>query len=90
MSFYHERKYLHRGYIIEITCSHNCTVMLLDDINFKKFKEHGMYACENMWTDKESIIKIRIPSTHSWNIVIEPKKEHADFTHSMKVITDQL
>ena len=93
MKFVHQREHLNEDDLVVIECSQTCNIRLMNDANFRSFKNGGRHTYHGGAFDKFAA-KIAAPSTGFWNITIVTtgRKPSANpghkpkFTHSIKIV----
>lgn len=87
MSFLHDRKYLQKGTVVSVQCSHQINVLLMDDVNFNKYKKGGSCSTYGGFY-KQFPANIPVPSTGNWNVVLAlPPGHSAQIRHSIQYIS---
>jgi hypothetical protein len=91
MKYIHQREHLNEDDIVVIECSQTCNIRLMNDANFRSFKNGGRHTYHGGAFDKFPA-KISVPSTGFWNITIDTVTRKASVTrkptlkHSIKII----
>lgn len=92
MKFIHQREHLNEDDIVVIECSQTCNIRLMNDANFRSFKNGGRHVYHGGAFDKFPA-KINVPSTGFWNITIDTVTRKAisvthkpTLKHSIKII----
>ncbi|HEX8592917.1 MAG TPA: DUF1883 domain-containing protein [Pseudomonas sp.] len=93
MKFVHQREHLNEDDLVVIECSQLCNIRLMNDSNFRSFKNGGRHTYHGGAFDKFPA-KIAAPSTGFWNITIDTAGRKMDtnggrktsFTHSIKIV----
>ena len=70
MDFIHTREYLNGGDTIVIKVTHKCTVRVMDDGNFQKYRnglKHEFVGGDYT----KSPIHIKVPHLGNWNITLD-------------------
>ena len=70
MKFVHQREHLNEDDIVVIECSQQCNIRLMNDANFRSFKNGGRHSYHGGAFDRFPA-KIKVPSTGFWNITID-------------------
>ncbi|MBH9313526.1 DUF1883 domain-containing protein [Pseudomonas aeruginosa] len=70
MKFVHQREHLNEDDIVVIECSQQCNIRLMNDANFRSFKNGGRHSYHGGAFDRVPA-KIKVPSTGFWNITID-------------------
>lgn len=84
MQFLHSREYLNDGEVVIVNCSHQCNIMLMDDLNFqnyrsgRNFKYHGGFY-------RMLPARIAAPTTGFWNVVLDLGGGSANIKYSITV-----
>lgn len=92
MKFIHQREHLNEDDIVVIQCSQMCNIRLMNDANFRSFKNGGRHTYHGGAFDKFPA-KITVPSTGFWNITLDTVTPRAisvtrkpTFTYKIKII----
>jgi len=92
MKFIHQREHLDEDDIVVIQCSQMCNIRLMNDANFRSFKNGGRHTYHGGAFDTFPA-RITAPSTGFWNITIDTVNRRAisvtrkpTLTHSIKII----
>jgi hypothetical protein len=93
MKFVHQREHLNEDDIVVIECSQLCNIRLMNDANFRSFKNGGRHTYHGGAFDRFPA-KIVAPSTGFWNITIDTSGRKVDagggrkpsFTHTIKIV----
>lgn len=93
MKFVHQREHLNEDDVVVIECSQICNIRLMNDANFRSFKNGGRHSYHGGAFDRFPA-KINVPSTGFWNITIdtagtkfnERRSRKPEFIHSIKII----
>ena len=93
MKFVHQREHLNEDDLVVIECSQTCNIRLMNDANFRSFKNGGRHTYHGGAFDRFPA-KITVPSTGYWNITIDTTGRKPDanparkpqFTHSIKIV----
>ncbi|XBY65628.1 DUF1883 domain-containing protein [Pseudomonas solani] len=92
MKFIHQREHLNEGDIVVIECSQVCNIRLMNDANFRSFKNGGRHTYHGGAFDKFPA-RITVPSTGYWNITLDAVSRRAisvtrkpTFTHKIKFV----
>ncbi|QXH53646.1 DUF1883 domain-containing protein [Pseudomonas fakonensis] len=70
MKFVHQREHLNEDDIVVVEGSQRCNIRLMNDANFRSFKNGGRHTYHGGHFDKLPA-KINVPSTGFWNITID-------------------
>ncbi len=65
MKFVHQREHLNEDDIVVIECSQQCNIRLMNDANFRSFKNGGRHSYHGGAFDRFPA-KIKVPSTGFW------------------------
>ncbi len=84
-NFLHKREHLNSGCIVEVDCSHQCNVILMDDHNFSKYKS-GQSFHHHGGHFKMFPARVQVPSTGFWNVVLDLGGGSANIRHSIRFI----
>ena len=92
MKFIHQREQLKEGDLVVIQCSQPCNIRLMNDANFRSFKNGGRHSYHGGAFDKFPA-RISVPSSGFWNITLDVLTRRAisvtrkpQFTHSIKIV----
>ncbi|MDO9381403.1 MAG: DUF1883 domain-containing protein [Hyphomicrobiaceae bacterium] len=81
-SFMHARDKLKAGDMAEVACSHQCTIMLMDDENLAQFIDgHKFHYYGGFY--KKLPAQIPAPTTGDWNVVVHTGGSPAPFAYSV-------
>lgn len=70
MKFIHQREQLNENDIVVINCSQPCNIRLMNDANFRSFKNGGRHTYHGGAFDRFPA-KITVPSGGFWNITLD-------------------
>lgn len=70
MKFVHQRETLSEGDLVIIYCSQMCNIRLMNDANFRSYKNGARHNYHGGAFDRFPA-KIRVPSDGDWNITID-------------------
>ena len=91
MKFIHQREQLNEGDWVIINCSQPCNIRLMNDANFRSFKNGGRHVYHGGAFDRFPA-KIKVPSSGFWNITLDTVTRRAisvtrkpNMTHSIKI-----
>ncbi|NOU06204.1 MAG: DUF1883 domain-containing protein [Hyphomicrobiaceae bacterium] len=82
MSFLYKRELLSCGDVAVINCSHQCNVLLLDDPNFRNYRNGGKYKYFGGFF-RSLPAKIVVPASGYWNVVLDLGGRSATVRHSI-------
>jgi len=85
MSHLHKREYLEKGDIVEVDCSHQCNVLVLDDTNYRAYKTGRRFRHYGGFY-KQLPARIGVPSTGYWNVVLDLGGGTARIRHSIRFL----
>ena len=92
MKFIHQREHLNEDDVVIIECSQPCNIRLMNDKNFRAYKNAGRHTYHGGAFDKFPA-KITVPNTGFWNITIDTVTRRPisvtrapTFTHSIKIV----
>ena len=92
MKFVHQREHLNEDDIVVVEGSQRCNIRLMNDANFRSFKNGGRHTYHGGHFEKFPA-KITVPSTGFWNITIDTVSRRAisvtrkpNLTHSIKIL----
>ncbi len=87
MDFLHERKYLHRGDTVIVASSHQCNILLTDDINFSNYKNGRAFTHEGGGGFfKKLPASLIVPRDGNWNITLDLAGGTATVKHSITIV----
>ncbi|MFF7708934.1 DUF1883 domain-containing protein [Pseudomonas sp. NPDC007930] len=93
MKFVHQREHLNEDDLVVIECSQRCNIRLMNDANFRAFRNGGRHTYHGGAFDTFPA-RITVPSTGFWNITLDtagprlrnqPLKNTA-FKHKIKIV----
>ena len=70
MKFIHRREQLNEDDIVVIHCSQPCNIRLMNDANFRSYRNGGRHTYHGGAFDKFPA-KITVPSSGFWNITLD-------------------
>lgn len=70
MKFIHRREFLHEGDLVIIHCSQTCNIRLMNDANFRSYRNGGRHTYHGGAFDRFPA-RIRVPSDGTWNITLD-------------------
>ena len=70
MKFIHQREHLNEDDLVIIDCSQTCNIRLMNDANFRSFKNGGRHTYHGGAFDKFPA-RIKVPSDGFWNITLD-------------------
>lgn len=70
MKFIHQREQLNEGDLVIIESSQPCNIRLMNDANFRAFKNGGRHGYLGGHFERFPA-KIRVPSSGFWNITLD-------------------
>ena len=85
MNFLHSREHLNKGDVVVIDCSHQCNIMLTNDLNFRKYKSGQKFKYYGGLFEMLPA-RIAAPETGYWNITIDLGGGSARIKHSIEII----
>jgi len=92
LAIVHQREHLNEDDIVVIECSQRCNIRLMNDANFRSFKNGGRHTYHGGAFDKFPA-KITVPSTGFWNITLDTVTTRPisvtrkpTLTHKIKII----
>lgn len=86
-NFLHKREHLNAGCIVEVDCSHQCNIVLLDDSNFSNYKNGRQFTHHGGGgLFKRFPARLQVPNTGYWNIVLDLGGGSANIRHSIRFI----
>lgn len=91
MKFIHQREQLNEGDWVIINCSQPCNIRLMNDANFRSFKNGGRHSYHGGAFDRFPA-KLKVPISGFWNITLDTVTRRAisvtrkpNLTHSIKI-----
>lgn len=92
MKFIHQREHLNEGDLVVIQCSRTCNIRLMNDANFRSFKNGGRHSYHG-GAFNQFPARIRVPSTGFWNVTLDTVTRRPisvtrkpDFSYSIKFV----
>nr|WP_137972714.1 DUF1883 domain-containing protein [Pseudomonas sp. F(2018)] len=70
MKFIHQREQLNEDDIVVILCSQPCNIRLMNDANFRSYRNGGRHTYHGGAFDKFPA-RITVPSSGFWNITLD-------------------
>ena len=70
MKYIHQREHLNEDDVVVIDCSQTCNIRLMNDANFRSFKNGGRHTYHGGAFDTFPA-RITVPSSGFWNITID-------------------
>lgn len=70
MKFIHQREQLEEGDLVVIECSQPCNIRLMNDANFRAFRNGGRHSYHGGHFIRFPA-RIRVPSSGFWNITLD-------------------
>ena len=87
MNFLHQREHLNKNDIVEVNCSHQCNIVLLNDDNLTKYKNSKIYTHHGGGSFfKKLPARLQAPSTGYWNILLDLDGRTATIKYSIRII----
>ncbi len=83
--FLHTQAFLNAGQVVEVTLDTQANVMILDQSNFS-FYQNGMAYHYHGGLATRSPIRIPVPHTGNWNVVIDLGGESGFIRHSIRFL----
>ncbi len=80
--FMHARDTLKAGDLAEVTCSHQCSVMLMDDENLTQFIDGRKFHYYGGFYQKLPA-QIPAPTSGAWNVVVHMGASKTPFAYSI-------
>lgn len=81
----HSDHFLERGDIVHVEIDHQANVMLLDENNYQNYKYRRDFRYVGGNYDR-SPIKLVVPSTGRWHVVIDLGGRSGTIRHSIRII----
>jgi hypothetical protein len=92
MKFVHQREHLNEDDLVIIECSQTCNIRLMNDANFRSFKNGGRHTYHGGAFDTFPA-KIKVPTTGFWNITLDTVSRRAisvtrkpTFKYTIKIV----
>ncbi len=92
MKFIHQREHLNEGDLVVIQSSGVCNIRLMNDANFRSFKNGGRHTYHGGAFDTFPA-RITVPSTGFWNITLDTATKRPisvtrkpEIKHSIKIV----
>ena len=82
MTHLHKRIHLYKGDIVEVSCSHECTVLLVDDVNYARYKKGSKFnhvGGGGFFNELPAILMT--PRDGQWNVVLFFSDIHRNGAH---------
>ncbi|MCY1284645.1 hypothetical protein D9M68_547660 [compost metagenome] len=70
MKFIHQREHLNEGDLVVIECSQPCNIRLMNDANFRSFKNGGRHSYHGGAFERFPA-RLTVPSSGFWNITLD-------------------
>lgn len=83
--FLHTQAFLNAGQVVEVTLDTQANVMILDQSNFSCY-QHGMAFRYYGGLATRSPIRIPVPHTGNWNVVIDLGGGSGSVRHSIRIL----
>ena len=86
MTHLHKRIHLYEGDMVKVDCSHECTILLTDDINYKRFKQGTKfkhYGGGGFF--KKLPVTLTAPHDGQWNIILQLSDIHRNAQHHQSI-----
>jgi hypothetical protein len=83
--FIHSREHLNRGNIVQVDCDTQCNVMLLSDTEFSNYRRGNRFKYYGGHY-KRFPVRIPVPNSGYWNIIIDLGGGSARIKHAIQVI----
>lgn len=68
--FIHAREHLSAGDIVVVNCSHQCNVLVMDDLNFQHYRSGRPFEFRGGFY-KMLPARIAVPYAGNWNVAID-------------------
>jgi hypothetical protein len=85
MSFLHSREHMGCGDVAVVNCSHQCNVMVMDDLNFQNYRSGRSFRYLGGFF-RYLPARIAVPSDGEWNIVLDLGGGRATVRHSIQIL----
>ncbi|MBN3137433.1 DUF1883 domain-containing protein [Pectobacterium punjabense] len=86
MSHIHSREHADEGDVFSVQCSHQINVLLMDDINYRRYKS-GQSAKYYGGFYTHFPANISVPNSGFWNVVLAlPPGHRANIRYSINII----
>ncbi len=76
MKFIHQREHLNEGDLVVIECSQPCNIRLMNDANFRSFKNGGRHSYHG-GAFVRFPARISVPSSGFWNVTLDTVSRRA-------------
>lgn len=83
--FIHSRDYLYAGDVVVVECSHQCNVLVMDDINFQHYQRGGQFRHYGGFYNRLPA-QISVPRSDHWNTVIDLGGGSANIRYNIRYI----
>ena len=80
--FIHAREYLSDGDVVVVECSHQCNVLVMDDMNFQNYRRGERYRYFGGFFNRLPA-RISVPGSGYWNTVIDLGGGRASIRYNM-------
>jgi hypothetical protein len=70
MKFIHQREQLEEGDLVIIECSQPCNIRLMNDANFRAFRNGGRHSYHGGAFERFPA-RIKVPASGFWNITLD-------------------
>jgi hypothetical protein len=88
MKFFDKREYLEAGELAVVTCSHQCNVRLMDDVNFSRYQRgESFYSYGGGY--RRFPVHIAAPTSGFWTCVLDLGGYVASIRYSIKFLRRQ-
>lgn len=85
MDFLHKKFFLKDTQTVEVMCSHQCNLLLLDDINFQYYKNGRKFSCYGGFY-KQFPARLTPPFDGEWNVVLDIAGWSGTIEYSINVL----
>jgi hypothetical protein len=85
MQFQHWREHMNEGDVVEVDCSHQCNVHLMDDINFNRYKRGERFKTYGGGY-RMLPARIRVPSDGIWNVTLDLGGSPSRYRYGMRIL----
>ena len=86
MHFIHNRFNLQHNQAVEVTCSHQCNLLLLDDSNFYNYQRGLKFNYKSGGFFKQFPTLLVPPSQGVWNFVLDTAGIPANINHGIRIV----
>lgn len=86
MTHLHKRIHLYKGDNVEVSCTHECTVLLVDDVNYGRYRKGLKFNhVGGGGFFKELPVTLITPRDGQWNVVLFLSDIHRSSGHNESI-----